>query len=772
MKPFLALAAAFCVMLGAQAGNPVATANYQTVPLPKSVNVSKAKGFNLSAGTVIAYPAGNEALKKNAEMMADFLAPILGGKPAVTDNVKAKNAIVLLANLKAENPEAYTIKVTSNGVTVNGASAAANFYGIQTLRKSLPADANGAVVMPAGEIKDEPRFKYRGAHLDVARHCFPLDSLKKFIDVIALHNCNRFHWHLTEDQGWRLESKKYPLLTKIGSVRSGTCMNHDFSTTDNKPYGGFYTQDEARELVKYAADRHITVIPEIDLPGHMLGALAAYPEMGCTGGPYTTWTRWGVSDDLLCGGNDKTYTFLGDILNEVADIFPSEYVHIGGDETPKNKWHDCPKCQAKIKELGLTDDKHSTKEQKLQTHVMSYASDALAKRGRKIIGWEEMMEGGLPEGATVMSWLGEASGLKAAQMGHDAVMTPVTYCYFDYYQSLDTKNEPDAIGGYLPVKKVYSYEPIPANFTPEEAAHIIGVQSNLWTEYIPTFQQALYMELPRLAALSEVQWTDGKHKDYNAFTRRLPRLLKHYDAMGANYAKHVFDVHGKLEAGSKKGSVKATYNTFDDAELHYTIDGTEPTIESPRYTGPLSLTHQGVVKIAAFRNGQRGAVITDSVRPSLSSACPVTFLTEPAERFRTSSPQTLADGVVDRLAFNNGNWAGWYAQPMTLVIDLGTPTKFSQVVAHSLYDTNSWIFPAESMTVSVSDDGKNFREVAAKDIPLIKKEGSGLLNFDLNFAPVTARYVKVNLACNMSMPEWHGGKGKPSFVFVDEITVN
>lgn len=389
--------------------------------------------------------------------------------------------------------------------------------------------------MPAAIISDFPQFRYRGAHFDVARHFFSADSVKTYIDMMALHNMNRLHWHLTDDQGWRLPLTKHPELITKGSVRRGTCIGNNFSSCDSIPYGGFYTPSEIQDVIKYAADRYITIIPEIDLPGHMLAALTAHPELGCTGGPYELWTIWGVSDDVLCAGNEDVYTFLSEVLSEVADIFPSEYIHIGGDECPKDRWKECPKCQAKIVELGLTDDNDFTKEEKLQSHVMSYASEVLAKKGKKIIGWDEIIEGYLPENAVVMSWRGAAGGQLAAEMGHDAIMTPYTHYYLDYYQSEDKDNEPLAIGGYIPLSKSYSFQPF-EGIDPENRHHILGVQANLWTEYISTFKHAQYMVLPRWAALSEVQWSDPSSRNFESFKKRLSRLKDQYKLNGFNYS--------------------------------------------------------------------------------------------------------------------------------------------------------------------------------------------------------------------------------------------
>ena len=352
---------------------------------------------------------------------------------------------------------------------------------------------------------------------------------------------NKFHWHLTEDQGWRIEIKQFPKLTEIGSVRNGTMIRKDWDSNDSIQYGGFYTQDECREIVKYAADRYITVIPEIDMPGHMVAAVTAYPELGCTGGPYSVRTIWGVSEELLCAGNDKVYDFVEKVLDEVMDIFPSKDIHIGGDECPKTEWEKCPKCQKKIKELGLKKDKQFTAEQKLQAYFTQHVDEYLTKHGRNAIGWDEILEGGVSENATVMSWRGEVGGIEAARLKHRVIMTPNTYCYFDYYQSKDRDNEPFAIGGFLPASHVYSYEPLPASLTPEEQSYIWGVQCNVWTEYIPTFSQVQYMILPRGAALAEVQWSQPEVKNYEKFkNERLPRLIKIYELNNYNYCKRIY----------------------------------------------------------------------------------------------------------------------------------------------------------------------------------------------------------------------------------------
>ncbi len=517
------------------------SANYDVIPLPDKIEADSAAGyFTLDAGTKIVVASADSAMTRNAELLSEYIGQLTGTYPEVVGK-ESKNAIVLSDDFSSDNKEAYKLTVTPDRIDINGASPAGTFYGIQTLRKSIPQAGDLKVLFPAVTITDAPRFAYRGAHFDTARHFFPADSVKVLIDIMAMHNINRFHWHITDDQGWRIEIEKYPELVAKGSMRANTVVGPNTEKYDTIPHGGYYTKDQVRDIVKYAADRHITIIPEIDMPGHMQAALAAYPSLGCAGGPYEVWRRWGISDDVLCAGNDSVYTFVNDVLDEVVELFPGEYVHIGGDECPKVRWEKCAKCQARIKELGLKTDKHSTAEQKLQSVFMTIAAEHLAAKGRKVIGWDEIMEGGLTPGAVIMSWRGEEGGRAAAQAGHDAIMTPYQYLYFDFVQSPDRDAEPQAAtwGEPTTVEKVYNYEPVPAEFTPEQAAHILGTQANTWTEYIPTTRYAQYMMLPRLAALSEVQWRDPAKKDYRDFLRRLPQLVNLYDANGYNYATHV-----------------------------------------------------------------------------------------------------------------------------------------------------------------------------------------------------------------------------------------
>ena len=591
--------------------------------------------------------------------------------------------------------------------------------------------------------------------------------------MIALHNMNKFHWHLTEDQGWRIEIKKYPRLTEVGAWRSETVIGHNTGKFDGKPHGGFYTQDEIRDIVKYAQERYVTIIPEIDLPGHMLAALASYPELGCTGGPYEVEKSWGVFDDVLCAGREKTYTFLEDVLTEVCELFPSKYIHIGGDESPKVRWEKCPDCQAKIKELGLKDDKKHKKEFYLQSYVMERMEKFLNDKGRRIIGWDEILEGTLAPNATVMSWRGEAGGIEAARMGHDVIMTPNSYLYFDYYQTTDTKNEPDAIGGYVPIELVYSYEPMSKELTPAEQKFVLGAQANIWTEYIPTTQQVEYMAMPRIAALADVQWTQPDKKNYAHFLKRIPQLLRLYDFLDYNYATHLYDVKAELKPNTNKETLDVHFSTLDNAPIYYTLDDTEPTINSAKYTETFSLNKNAVIKAKAIRaNGKNSRTFTEKVNLSRSSLKPITLLTIPDRNYTYSGAGLLNDGLTGDANYKTGRWMGFQGTDLIAVIDLQQVTEISKAGIRTNIVTGDWILDAENFDVSVSDDGKNFTPVAGiqtnnSDKP---EHWKGIVTHTVTFKPLMARYVKIQVEPFKSFPSWHGANGKP-YIFVDEISI-
>lgn len=520
--------------------------NVTVVPYPDDVVISDGT-FN-AAGAGFRYDAGFDKLAKDAVLnFAAQLSAVSGKQSNVRKGNSDKGFVFVLD--KELPAEAYRLIVDADKALVEASSLNGVIYAIQTIKQLLPVQIYGKELaaeqdwtIPCVEINDAPRFGYRGMMLDVARHFFTVDQVKKCLDLMEIHKLNTFHWHLTDDQGWRIEIKKYPRLTQIGSVRKETLIGHyrDNKGYDGTPYGEgmWYTQDQIREVVAYAASKGITVIPEIDLPGHMVGALSAYPELGCTGGPYEVRTKWGIADEALCAGKETTYEFLENVLSEVCDLFPGEYVHIGGDECRKGCWEKCPHCQAKIRELGYKDDDRHTAEQYLQSYVTRRMENFLNSKGKRLIGWEEILEGNLTPSATVMSWRGKKAEIEAVRKGHDVIMAPKTHCYLDYYQTKDKDNEPLAIGGYLPVEVSYALEPT-AGLDEQQAAHILGVQANLWTEYIGDEDYLFYMLLPRLTALTEVQWCRKENKDWNRFVSSIEHIFEIYDILDYDYGKHI-----------------------------------------------------------------------------------------------------------------------------------------------------------------------------------------------------------------------------------------
>lgn len=748
--------------------------DYEIIPKPLDVNCKGDASFLLKDGVAVIYPENNQKMQDNAEFLVDYVEKQTGVKLTSHAGMPVDGAICLTLDLSDDNAEAYKLIVNDKRVCISGASEAGVFYGIQTLRKSLPVAQDINVNLSAVEIYDKPRFAYRGAMLDVARHFYTVDEVKTFIDMLALHNINRFHWHLTDDQGWRIEIKKYPKLMSVASERKETVVGRWYSGIyDGKPYGGYYTQDELRDVIDYAAKRHITIIPEVDLPGHMQAALTAYPELGCTGGPYEVRTIWGVSQDVLCVGNDFTLQFVKDVLSEVADIFPSEYIHIGGDECPKVRWEKCPKCQERIKSLGLKSDAKHTKEQRLQSYMIQEAAKYLKEKGKRIIGWTEILEGGLVPDATLMSWIGESGGIEAAHQHHDVIMTPNTYLYFDYYQSKKVEDEPLAIGGYLPIEKTYNYEPMPKELTKEEQQYIKGVQANLWTEYIPVFSQVQYMVLPRLGAAAEVQWTDPSKKDYKDFLRRVPHLVAVYDCYGWNYATHVYDVNVDMKADTVNHVLNVQLSTMADDPIYYTLDGQDPTEKSLKYTKPFTIDQSVVLKTMAVHPDRTSKISVDTIRFNKATLKPVVLLQPNEFRFSPDGPVVLVDGRNGNHSFDTGAWLAVAGNDLETVINMQAETILSSASVHVYVRKDAWLFDARGFSVSVSSDNKNYKEVASQEYKQMQESDSdGIIEHELSFDPCKATYVKIKVISEKSMPDWHWDAGKAPFLLVDEIILN
>ncbi|MBL7698184.1 MAG: beta-N-acetylhexosaminidase [Chitinophagaceae bacterium] len=517
--------------------------------IPKPVSLKTKPGsFKVDRNTKLVVK--DEGDRGTADFFSDYVKKYYGLSLEVAREAD-KNYISFATKkfIKApDNEEHYTLNSSTNSVSVEGDSYAGTFRGMQSIIQLLPVKKSSNLGIPLVTIDDQPRLAYRGLMLDVARHFFSVEFVKKYIDFIALHKMNRFHWHLTDDQGWRIEIKKHPKLTEVGGYRNGTIIGRYPGTgNDNIRYGGFYTQDEIKEVVAYAAKRYITVIPEIEMPGHAKAALAAYPFLGCTGGPYEVRQTWAVEDEVFCAGNDSVFALLQDVMDEVLPLFPSEYVHVGGDECPKSRWKTCPKCQKRIKDENLKD------EHELQSYFIQRMEKYINSKGKKIIGWDEILEGGLAPNATVMSWRGEQGGIEAAKQDHDVIMTPGSFVYLDHSQS--KKEDSVTIGGYLSIQKVYSYDPVPKVLNKEQQKHILGAQGNVWTEYMANPRKVEYMIFPRLTALSEVLWSPSTPRSWDEFEKRLSVQFKRYDLWKVNYSRAMYtDMRIKVDKKKKIAS--------------------------------------------------------------------------------------------------------------------------------------------------------------------------------------------------------------------------
>ena len=773
MKKLLLTLAAGIVLCSCGSHDP----QIAIVPYPNHLETGRGT-YRVTDRPVTCDSRTDERTQRAVVGFAARLATVTGGTNPVTiaDEVPASGIrFVTDESLPAEG---YELNVDGEGIEVRASQFPGFLYALQSFEQLLPAAVYGtepapdaAWEVPCVKIADAPRFAYRGMHLDVARHFFSVDEVKRYIDVMAIHKLNTLHWHLTDDQGWRIEIKRYPELTAVGSIRKATVVRKEWGTYDGTPYGGFYTQDEIRDVVKYAADRGVTVIPEIDLPGHMLAALTAYPELGCTGGPYEVWGRWGVADDVLCPGREKTFEFLEGVLTEVMELFPSEYIHIGGDECPKVRWEKCPRCQAKIRQLGLKDDGEHTAEHYLQSYVTDRIGKFLAQHGRRIIGWDEILEGRAPSDAVVMSWRGSEGGIAAAKLGHDVIMTPNSHFYFDYYQSLDTDAEPFGIGGYIPMEQVYSYDPAFPELTPEQQKHILGVQANLWTEYVLSDEHLEYMLLPRLAALSEVQWCLPETKDWNRFIGSF-RMDKIYSQLGYEFAKHIFGVTASYAVDPEKGGVVMTLTTQGGAPIRYTLDGSDPTASSPLYKAPVTIGESCTFKAAALREGMQTPVYTRKFDFNKATGRRIALNAAPTLKYTYGGASLLVDGYRGGSVYSNGAWIGFLNEPLDVTIDMQGAKPYSAVTVESLVEKGEWVFPPSSVGVYLSDDGREFTEAALMSVPQ-ETAGSpdGVKPFKVLFPETSARYLRVVARTVDPIPAWHGAAGQKAHMFVDEIIV-
>lgn len=692
--------------------------------------------------------------------------------PLSVKSIQQKNQIAFLNDYTLPM-EGYTLSVKNEGIVIKASTPVGFFYGVQSLVQLLPAEIFSSSYQPNLKpilsgvfIKDIPRFGYRGVMLDVCRHFFGVDFIKKMIDVFALYKINTLHWHLTDDQGWRIEIKKYPKLTEVGSIRKESMVGHySENRFDGKPYDGFYTQEQIKEVVAYAQKNHITIIPEIEMPGHAMAALTAYPELGCTGGPYELRTKWGVEDHIFCP-TETTFKFLEDVLTEVMGLFPSKLIHIGGDEAPKVTWENSAFCQELMKKEGLKD------EHELQSYFIKRIDKFVTSKGRRIIGWDEILEGGLSPNATVMSWRGEDGGITAAKMGHDVIMTPNSHFYIDYYQG-SPESEPLAIGGYVPLEKTYSYEPYSAQLTKEDQKHVLGVQGNLWSEYIETPEHSEYMLFPRVLAVAEVGWSTAP-KNYQEFIYRAFEQTKKLKLMGVNSSNSFLNVRFTTGKNMDGQTVVGLNTDADLGIIRYSLDGSVPNTSSTVYNAssqiPVNLNL--TIKTGLFsKSGELMSKITSkSFEVSKAIGLPYILASEPDKQLEKGK-YILTDGQKGD-ANSQDLWSGFFGKDFVVTLDLGKETAVTNVALGFLADYTSWIQTPSEVEVLLSSDGKAFKSVSKKDIGKMTNLSGHTLQINLEFTKTNTRFIKITAKNQGELPVGHPSAGNPSWLFVDEISVD
>ena len=725
--------------------------------------------FIISEQCVIICP--NPAGLNQAELLKEYLQLQHGVELSVVTHATGEADVVSIL-LEADSrlrPEEYILIVSRQDVSLRAADPQGLARGVQTVRQLLLLE--DSLELPCLEIRDYPRYPYRGMHLDVSRHFFPREFILEYIDLLALYGYNTFHWHLVDDNGWRIEIKRYPRLTEVGAWRADREGVHWLECEPRQPeepttYGGFYTQEEIREVVDYAAKRQIAIIPEIEMPGHTMAALAAYPEFSCTGGPFDvcTGSYWPITD-IYCAGNDSTFSFLENVLLEVMELFPGAYIHIGGDEADKTEWKRCPRCQDRIKAEDLADV------EELQSWFIRRIEKFLLSHNRRLIGWDEILEGGLAPQATVMSWQGVEGGIEAANSGHDVIMTPMSHCYFDFYQG-DPEFEPTAIGGYLPLKRVYAFEPTPTELDPAAAAHILGGQGNVWSEYMPDTHQVEYMLLPRLCALAEVLWTPAADRDWDSFQKRIQTHYELFERSGWNYSQGSYRVEIEpLRAGSNL-LLKLITEQYEP-EIRYTLDGHDPDGNSPRYHKPIPANGPLELRAASFKDGLRlSRIICKRLTSHLATGKTVKYAIPCSDKYPGAGPLSLVDGLRGELEYRDPAWQGFEQNNMEITIDLEAVVKLQQLHVGCLHDQRSWIFLPEAVEVALSVDGKEFSQPLKVNCEVDpESEEPALVELTVSLAGLEARFLKVTASNRGVCPPWHPGAGGKAWIFIDETVV-
>ena len=748
--------------------------------IPKPSSIAAQEGF-VSISNIKRIIVDNNLSDEKyiAELFRSFLTPIKEIEISLTENNEKERVFVSLSPDYDIPEEGYVLVIgEAQTIDLKASSASGLFYGFQSFRQlcdpGLEAGSKPEnTTIPICTIEDSPVFGYRGMHLDVSRHFFNVEFVKTYIDMIALHKMNVFHWHLTDDNGWRIEIDKYPLLTEKSAWRVD--RRHEPWKEQSPPldnevatYGGYYTKDQIREVVEYASKRNIVVIPEIEMPGHTSEVFAAYPELSCKGDyiPVNPGSYW-PNTDIFCAGNDKVFTFLENVLEEVIDLFPGRYIHIGGDEADKMNWEKCPKCQARIESENLKD------EHELQSWFIKRIEKFILSKDRKLVGWDEILEGGLAKSATVMSWRGMDGGIESAKAGHDVIMCPTSHCYFDYYQA-NPEISPKAFGGYTTLKKVYSFDPVPPELSNEEAKFILGGQGNLWTEYVQTPDRAQYRVLPRMSALSEVLWSGPGSNSYEDFYSRLKRLLLRFDVMGWVYAPGSFFVNILSEQAEDSGSYAIKLiSEKPGEEIRYTTDGSLPVSSSALYENPIILNKKTTIKAALFIDQSiAGKVSEKTIFFSKAIGKKTKYITSYSNRYTGAGIQTLVNGLTGTIAHNDGYWQGWLEENLEVIIDLDKEELIGGVSLGFLESHGVWIFLPTSIEVSFSKDGKTYEHLMEIEVNDGEKNGTAnRVTIQSEKMNQSARYIKI-VAINRGVcPDWHPGAGGKSWIFADEIFI-
>lgn len=762
----------FICPLLAVACNKRVVADYNVIPQVQNLSVKDGDVYVFDSSRKLVYD--NQDSRRSLELFAQDLEELVGIRPSVAAGTSedAKGNVYFTLGLQDGRKEAYSINVSSDGILVRAVSPEGIYRATRTLLKSVGTEKASSVEFPSAEVSDWPRFGYRGLMLDVSRHFSDVEMVKRTIDMLALHQLNIFHWHLTDDQGWRIEIKSHPELTEVGAWRDDTVVGRYLGgtdyPTDGKRHGGFYTQEQIREIVAYAKERYIEIIPEIDLPGHTSAVLAAYPQLGCEDKEYKVANRWGVIRDVLCAGNPASLDLFKDIMDEVCDLFPGKYIHLGGDECVKDRWKACPKCQKKIRELGLKDGSRYSKEDYLQSWFMGEVASFVQSKGKRVIGWDEILEGVPMDDSVIMSWRGTEDGITAARMGHDVVMTPTSDMYFDQSQTLASQLEEIPVGGFINVMKVYSYEPIPASLTPEQQKHILGCQANVWCEYMPEERIRQYQMLPRLAALSEVQWTMPERKNYKDFLKRLPKMLSIYDHYGYNYAKHIFDVACSYSVNVEKGSLEVSLSTLGNDPIYYTLDGTSPqTKKAMLYDDtPIVISSPSELKVSVLRNGKFTKEETLFNLDCNKATFKKVNISTTLNIMQAHLPhEILTDGIVGSLRCDDYRWMSCTGR-MSLILDLGKSESFSRIGWVALNSQSENILVPQNVKIQISEDGKQYCTILDIEKNHEIKAEQSVERISEEVGAQTARYIKMDFD-SYKYPD----KTSPSWVFLSELIV-